>query len=57
MKKTLIVLLALVMLVASFAACGKKQEALDPNAVLTDSSVPLDLGHEIDGTVIDGHMQ
>lgn len=55
MKKTLIVLLTLLTLFASFAACGKKQEELDPNAVLTDSDVPLDLGAEFDGTAIDGH--
>ncbi len=41
-------LLALLAVLTLFAACGKKKEAeLDPNAVLTDSDIPLDLGAEL----------
>lgn len=44
MKKTLTLLLALLMVLFCFAACGKGDKELDPNAVLTDSDVPLDIG-------------
>lgn len=48
MKKTIAVLLALLTVLTVFAACGKKQQTqTDPNAVLTDSDVPLDVGAEI----------
>ena len=47
MKKTLAVLLALLAVLALFASCGKKETELDPNAVLTDSDVPLDVGAEV----------
>ncbi len=45
MKKILLLLLTLCTLL-TVAACGKKQEK-DPNAVLTDSNVPLEVGAEI----------
>ena len=51
MKKTIAVLLSLLTVLALFAACEKKddpaQTELDPNAVLTDSDVPLDVGAQI----------
>ena len=50
MKKLLPVLLALLAVVTLFAACerGKNtEEETDPNAVLTDSDVPLDVGAEL----------
>ena len=47
MKKTVAVLLALLTVLALFASCGKKDAELDPNAVLTDSDVPLDVGADI----------
>ncbi|MBQ7541283.1 MAG: hypothetical protein IJT44_03215 [Clostridia bacterium] len=46
MKKIMILLLAALMLLG-VAACGKKTPQKDPNAVLTDSDVPLDLGAEV----------
>lgn len=51
MKKILLILLTVLMML-TVAACGKKQ-ALDPDAVLTDSNVPLELGAEI----MDGETQ
>ena len=47
MKKTIAVLLSLLTVFVLLASCGKKNEPLDPNAVLTDSDVPLDVGAEI----------
>lgn len=47
MKKTIAILLALLMMLVVFASCGKEdneETQLDPNAVLTDSDVPLDVG-------------
>lgn len=49
MKRILLILMTMVMLLA-VAACAKKP-AKDPNAVLTDSAVPLDLGAELEETV------
>lgn len=57
MKRILLVLAALLVLVSVCAACGSKEEELDPNAVLTDSDVPLDLGVEFDGTILNGHAE
>lgn len=48
MKRILLILLTLLTMLA-VAACGKKP-AKDPNAVLTDSNVPLELGAEVWGT-------
>ncbi len=48
MKRVLLIVLTLVMLLA-VAACTKKP-AKDPNAVLTDSNVPLDVGAELWGS-------
>lgn len=45
MKRILLILLTALMML-SVAACGKKQ-AKDPNAVLTDSNVPLEVGAEV----------
>ncbi len=45
MKKILLILLTLCLMLA-VAACGKKP-ALDPNAVLTDSNIPLEVGAEL----------
>ena len=56
MKKALLIFAALLVLCSTCAACGNKEE-LDANAVLTDSDVPLDLGAELDGTVVNGHME
>ena len=47
MKKTIAMLLALLTVFALFASCGKKDAELDPNAVLTDSDVPLDVGADV----------
>ena len=47
MKKAIAVLLSLLAVLSLLSACGKKEVELDPNAVLTDSDVPLDLGAEI----------
>ena len=47
MKKTIAVLLSLLAVLSLLSACGKKEVELDPNAVLTDSDVPLDVGAEI----------
>lgn len=50
MKKTILALLLLLTLLICGAACGKggtknaEESTSDPNAVLTDSNVPLDLG-------------
>ena len=47
MKRWLIVLLTLLVLLSA-AACKKSEpQETDPNAVLTDSDVPLDLGAEV----------
>ena len=45
MKKILLILLTILMMLA-VAACTKKPEK-DPNAVLTDSDIPLDVGAEL----------
>ncbi len=45
MKRILLILLTILTLL-TVAACGKKK-ADDPNAVLTDSAIPLDLGAEL----------
>jgi hypothetical protein len=45
MKRILLIILTALLMVA-VAACAKKP-AKDPNAVLTDSDVPLDLGAQI----------
>lgn len=45
MKRILLILLTLLTMLA-VAACGKKAEK-DPNAVLTDSNVPLEVGAEV----------
>ena len=45
MKRILLILLTILTLL-TVAACGKKK-ADDPNAVLTDSNVPLELGVEL----------
>ena len=45
MKRILLIFLTALMMLA-VAACTKKP-AKDPNAVLTDSDVPLDLGAQI----------
>ena len=45
MKKVLLIFLTLLVMLA-VAACGKKP-AKDPNAVLTDSNVPLEVGAEL----------
>ena len=45
MKRILLILLTVLMMLA-VAACTKKP-AKDPNAVLTDSDVPLELGAEL----------
>ena len=52
MKKTIAVLLVLMMILTLLAACGKKTQPqpvteTGPNAVLTDSDVPLDIGAEV----------
>ena len=54
MKRIAILALTLLLLL-SVAACGKKstkpeqsETQSDPNAVLTDSDVPLDLGAQLD---------
>lgn len=58
MKKALLIFAALLVLCSTCAACGnKEEEELDANAVLTDSDVPLDLGAELDGTVVNGHVE
>lgn len=57
MKKALLIFAALLVLCSTCVACGNKEEELDANAVLTDSDVPLDLGAELDGTVVNGHME
>ncbi|MDD6061294.1 MAG: hypothetical protein PUB99_01605 [Oscillospiraceae bacterium] len=57
MKKALLIFAALLVLCSTCAACGNKEEKLDANAVLTDSDVPLDLGAELDGTVVNGHLE
>ena len=46
MKRILLILLALLAVLTLFASC-KKDHRLDPNAVLTDSDVPLEVGAEI----------
>ena len=46
MKKFLLIVLTALMLLA-VAACGKKPAEKDPNAVLTDSNVPLEVGAEV----------
>lgn len=46
MRRILLILLTVAMMLA-VAACAKKP-AKDPNAVLTDSNVPLELGAEVD---------
>ena len=50
MKKTIAILLAMMTVFVLFASCGKQKTdaAKDPNAVLTDSDVPLDVGAELD---------
>lgn len=45
MKRILLILLTVLMMLA-VAACTKKP-AKDPNAVLTDSNVPLEVGAEL----------
>ena len=45
MKRVLLILLTMLMMLA-VAACTKKPPK-DPNAVLTDSDVPLDVGAEL----------
>lgn len=57
MKKALLIFAVLLVLCSTCAACGNKEEELDANAVLTDSDVPLDLGAELDGTVVNGHLE
>lgn len=52
MKKVLIVLMMLLTLFSVCCACGKG-EPKDPNAALTDSDVPLDLGAEMDSPQYD----
>ena len=49
MKKTIAILLAMMTVFMLFASCGKKntEAETDPNAVLTDSDVPLDVGAEL----------
>lgn len=55
MKRTLLILLTILTLL-TVAACAKKP-AKDPNAVLTDSNVPLEVGAEIldDATVTEAN--
>ena len=45
MKKILLIFLTALMMLA-VAACTKKPDK-DPNAVLTDSDIPLDLGAQL----------
>ncbi len=48
MKKTIAALLILLAVLTVLCSCGKKPDyAENPNAVLTDSDVPLDLGAEV----------
>ncbi len=50
MKRILPVLAALLAVLLLFAACDRSKNSgqeKDPNAVLTDSDIPLDLGAEL----------